>query len=107
MARALRHFVQGQLWHITHRCHEKSFFLRSSRDRRRYLDWLLEARKRFGLCVLNYVVTCNHVHLLVKDTGRGVIAAACSSPPDESPRNSTCATGARARSGKSATTPPQ
>ena len=74
MARALRHFVQGQLWHITHRCHEKSFFLRSSRDRRRYLDWLLEARKRFGLCVLNYVVTCNHVHLLVKDTGRGVIA---------------------------------
>ena len=24
--------------------------------------------------VLNYTVTCNHVHLLVKDTGPGVIA---------------------------------
>jgi putative transposase len=24
--------------------------------------------------VLNYVVTCNHIHLLVKDTGRNVIA---------------------------------
>jgi len=27
--------------------------------------WLFEARKRYGLTVLNYVVTCNHVHLLV------------------------------------------
>jgi putative transposase len=30
--------------------------------------------KRFGLCVLNYMVTSNHVHLLVKDTGSNVIA---------------------------------
>src|SRR3990172_12934201 len=35
---------------------------------------MYEARKRFGLCVLNYMVTSNHVHLLVKDTGDGVIA---------------------------------
>jgi REP element-mobilizing transposase RayT len=33
-----------------------------------------EAKKRFGLCVLNYMVTSNHVHLLVKDTGANVIA---------------------------------
>jgi hypothetical protein len=32
-----------------------------------------EARKRFGLCVLNYQVTCNHVHLLVRDRGAGEI----------------------------------
>jgi putative transposase len=44
------------------------------RDRRRYLHWVFEAKKRFGLCVLNYIVTCNHIHLLVKDTGPGVIA---------------------------------
>jgi len=44
------------------------------RDRRRYLHWAFEAKKRFGLSVLNYVVTCNHVHLLVKDTGRDVIS---------------------------------
>jgi REP element-mobilizing transposase RayT len=35
---------------------------------------LFEAKKRFGLCVLNYVVTSNHIHLLVKDTGENVIA---------------------------------
>jgi len=74
MPRANRHFVPGQLWHITHRCHEKSFLLRFPHDRRRYRYWLFEARKRFGLCVLNFVVTSNHVHLLVKDTGEDVIA---------------------------------
>jgi putative transposase len=30
-------------------------------------------QKRFGLSVLNYMVTSNHVHLLVKDTGPNVI----------------------------------
>jgi putative transposase len=33
-----------------------------------------QAKKRFGLCVLDYIVTSNHVHLLVKDTGSDVIA---------------------------------
>jgi len=31
---------------------------------------------RFGLTVLNYVVTSNHIHLVVKDQDRGGIAAA-------------------------------
>jgi hypothetical protein len=39
------------------------------RDRRRYLQWVFEARKRLGLSVLNYTVTSNHIHLLVNDTG--------------------------------------
>ena len=44
------------------------------RDRRRYLHWIFEAKKRFGLSVLNYMITSNHVHLLIKDTGPNVIA---------------------------------
>ncbi len=37
---------------------------------------LFEARKRHGLSVLNYTVTSNHVHLLVRDNGeRDVIPA--------------------------------
>jgi REP element-mobilizing transposase RayT len=44
------------------------------RDRRRYLHWVFETKKRFGLCVLDYVVTSNHIHLLVKDNVSGVIA---------------------------------
>jgi REP element-mobilizing transposase RayT len=45
-----------------------------TRDRRRYLHWVFEAKKRFGLCVLDYAVASNHVHLLVKDTRPNVIA---------------------------------
>lgn len=74
MPRANRHFLPGLIWHLTHRCHEKAFLLKFVRDRRRYLRWLFEARKRFGLCVLNYVVTSNHVHLLVKATEERAIA---------------------------------
>jgi putative transposase len=73
MPRANRHFVSGQLWHITHRCHEREYLLKFARDRRAYLRWLFEAKKRFGLCVLNYMVTSNHVHLLIRDTGEDVI----------------------------------
>jgi putative transposase len=60
--------------HITHRCHKKEFLLKFAPDRRSYLRWLFESRKRFGLYVLDYVVTSNHIHLLVKDTGEDVIA---------------------------------
>ena len=74
MPRASRHFLPGHLWHITHRCHERDFLLKFAKDRQRYLHWLFEAKKRFGLCVLDYTVTCNHIHLLVKDTASGVIA---------------------------------
>ena len=74
MPRANRHFLPGHVWHLTHRCHEREFLFKFARDRKQYLRWLYEARKRFGLCVLNYAVTSNHVHLLVKDTQEGVIA---------------------------------
>jgi len=33
------------------------------------LRWLFEARKRYGLSVLNYIVTSNHVHILLRDHG--------------------------------------
>ena len=38
-----------------------------ARDRRSWIDWLFEAKKRFNLSVLNYMVTSNHIHLLVYD----------------------------------------
>jgi hypothetical protein len=44
-----------------------------ARDRRRYLNWLFEAKKRFSLSVLNYMVTSNHVHLLVKVQGLAIV----------------------------------
>lgn len=75
MPRANRHRIAAQVWHITERCHRQQFLLKLARDRRAWVGWLYEARKRFGLCVLDYQVTSNHVHLLVLDRGREEIAA--------------------------------
>ena len=38
------------------------------------MQWLYEAKKRYGLVILNYVVTSNHVHLIVhgKDGGETI-----------------------------------
>ena len=43
--------------------------MKFARDRRRWVEWLFEAKKRYGLSILNYMVTSNHVHLLVSDDG--------------------------------------
>jgi putative transposase len=68
--RAKRHFIPGFIWHITHRCHKREFLLKFSKDRHRYLQWLYKAKKRYGLAILNYTVTSNHIHLLVVDAGK-------------------------------------
>jgi putative transposase len=74
MARANRYYLPGQIWHLTHRCHKREFLLKFACDRQAWIDWLFEARKRFGLIVLDYMVTSNHVHLMVQDReGRKVI----------------------------------
>ena len=67
MARAKRHYIPGMIWHITHRCHKRDFLLKFAKDRRRWLQWLFEAKKRYRLTILNYMVTSNHTHLLVVD----------------------------------------
>lgn len=74
MPRANRHYIPGGVWHITHRCHNREFLLRSLCDRQRWKYWLFQARKRFGISVLNYIVTSNHIHILVRDSGQQVIA---------------------------------
>lgn len=74
MPRANRFHIPGRVWHITQRCHNRAFLLRFARDRKRWRRWLFESKKRYGLCVLNYIVTRNHIHLLVYDTGNDTIA---------------------------------
>jgi putative transposase len=53
----------------TGRCHKRGFLLKLARDRRQWVHWLFEPKKRYGLCILDYIVTSNHIHLLVEDTG--------------------------------------
>ena len=74
MPRAHRHHLPHYVWHITHRCHRQQFLLKFARDRQAWIRWLHAARSRYDLCVLNYAVTANHIHLLVRDQGRGEIA---------------------------------
>lgn len=74
MPRANRHYIPGCAWHITHRCHQGEFLLKFVKDRKRWKYWLFEAKKRYGLCVLNYIVTSNHIHLLVVDTGKDIVS---------------------------------
>lgn len=74
MPRAKRTYLPGYVWHLTHRCHNREFLLKFERDRARWCHWLFEARKRYDLSVLNYIVTSNHIHLLVRDSKRDCIA---------------------------------
>lgn len=64
--RAIRYFLPGYGWHITHRCHKREFLLKFGRDQRRWSQWLFEARKRFGVLILNCAVTSNHIQLILK-----------------------------------------
>jgi putative transposase len=58
-------FIPGIIWHITHRCHNRDFLLKFIKDKKRWLFWLFQAKKKYNLTILNYAVTSNHIHLLV------------------------------------------
>lgn len=74
MPRANRLFQKGYVYHITHRCNHREFLLSFKTDKRRYRYWLYQAVQQYGLCVLNFMVTDNHIHLLVVDTGEQIIS---------------------------------
>ncbi len=65
MPRHRRGLKDHSCYHITHRCHKREFLFKFARDRQVYVELLRETVDRFRLDVLNYVVTSNHVHLLV------------------------------------------
>ena len=69
MPRAKRFYIPGCIWHITHRCHKQEFLLKFARDRDRWIELLFRVKNKYGLEILNYIVTSNHIHLLVADNG--------------------------------------
>jgi len=70
MARANRLRGDGGIFHLTHRCHNRAFLLKFARDRDAYRAKLREHVQQFGVSVLDYCLTSNHVHLLVDAPGR-------------------------------------
>ena len=76
MGRHNRRHSQPACYHLTHRCHERHFLLKFRKDRENYLLRLHEMARRYPVDVMTYMVTSNHVHLLVwSERSRHVSAA--------------------------------
>ena len=50
--------------------------LKFGRDRHLWRQWLFEAKRRYRLSVLNYIVTSNHIHLMVACDDKQTIPSA-------------------------------
>jgi len=66
MPRIARVLLPGHIYHLTHRCHNGSFFLRFDTARMEYRRRLWQAVRRFKILMLDYCLTSNHTHLLLK-----------------------------------------
>jgi len=66
MPRANRYLLAGYTYHLTHRCHDRSFLFRFARDRTEYRRRLRSAVDAFEISLLTYCITSNHTHLLVR-----------------------------------------
>src|SRR5512140_3858117 len=75
MSRAHRLPTAGGVFHLTHRCHNRAFLLRFARDRNAYRAKVREQLQQHELMLLDYGVTCNHVHLLVDVEDRAELSA--------------------------------
>ena len=65
MARANRLRVDGGVFHVTHRCHNREFLLKFACDRNAYRAKLLEHLGQYEVWLLDLCETSNHVHLIV------------------------------------------
>ena len=65
MKRGRLKLTEWGCYHLTHRCQERRYLLKFETDRKNYTDRLREASKKYSISVLDYMVTSNHVHLLV------------------------------------------
>jgi putative transposase len=75
MPRANRYILPEQLYHVTHRCHDRAFLLRFKRDRNEYRTRLRAARIEHRVTILTYTITSNHVHLVAGAAAKSCVAA--------------------------------
>ncbi len=73
-----RRFEMGRSYHITHRCHNRNYYLKFDTDRDQYIRLLWEGSRKFNVDIYNYIVTSNHVHLLLSsDSEDGISNFMC------------------------------
>jgi putative transposase len=73
--RANRYIVNGQVYHVTHRCHNRSFLFKYACDRDVYRERLRLASKKYDLSVLGYCITSSHTHMLIYCRATGALSA--------------------------------
>lgn len=64
MPNASRYLQAGYTYHLTHRCHDRRFLLRTIRERNDYRKWLREGASRYKVPIYNYCITSNHTHVI-------------------------------------------
>lgn len=74
MARRKRWWVDYGIYHITYRCHEREFLFKFAKHRDLYVRYLRDASRRYRIDILNYMVTSNHIHLLISAKDASVIS---------------------------------
>ncbi len=57
--------LTGGAYHLTHRCHNRSWLFRFACDRTEYSRRLRDSVRAFDVSLLTYCITFNHTHLLV------------------------------------------
>jgi len=77
MPRAKRTYLPGYIWHLTQRCHDRQFLLKYKQDKKNWLFWIGRASQKYRMTILNYMVTSNHIHLIVWDDGKPGTIAKC------------------------------
>lgn len=64
--RLRRHFISGELYHITSRANNQEYFFEHPHCKSHYLSLLQSAKAQFDFELYAYCIMDNHVHLLMK-----------------------------------------
>jgi REP-associated tyrosine transposase len=76
MKRGRLKLSEWSCYHLTHRCQERRFLLKFEIDRKNYLNRLREASIKYSISVLDYMITSNHVHLLIFSSDTNTVSEA-------------------------------
>lgn len=69
MARPLRLEYEGAFYHVTSRGNERGKIFFTEADYGKFLDYLREAKEKYGFVLHGYVLMTNHYHLLIETPG--------------------------------------
>ena len=86
MPRTAQILLLRHIYHLTHRCHNGSFFLRFDIYRNEYRQRLWHADRRLKIRMLNYYDTSNHTPTCLPPGARPQSACSCDIWKGNSPR---------------------